>query len=151
MKRTGEIVLTVIGTIFSLLGAIGTAIVTSLVHTDVFREGFEEGYNEGAIQEGYTYDSGEADTVLNVIAGFGWFSVIICVLGLIAGIIALIFLKGNKKPKAAGIILIIAAVIVLVGTFFTGVLISLLFLIAGIMALVRKPPLNEEPTLAVEE
>lgn len=146
MKRTTEIVLTVIGSVFSLLGAIFVAVMTSLIHTDAFREGFQDGYNEG-----YTYDTSESDAVLGVLAGMGWFTVIACVVGLAAGIVAIIFLKGNKKPKAAGIILIIAALIVLIGTVFSGFLVALLFLIAGIMALVRKPPLEEETTYAFEE
>src|SRR5699024_6815484 len=54
--------------------------------------------------------------------------------------ISIYFYIGNKKPKAASIMMIITGVVVGLGTALTGFLPALLFLIAGIVGLVRKPP-----------
>lgn len=137
MKRTAEIVLTVFGLIFSLIGAAFVTFITSLTHLDTFKEGFQEGYNEGG-----AYNSEEADFILNILSGFGWVVTAVYVIGAILGIVAIVFFVGNKKPKAASIIMIITAVIVGLGTILTGFIPALLYLIAGIVGLVRKPPVT---------
>ncbi|MBO1001582.1 DUF4064 domain-containing protein [Pseudogracilibacillus auburnensis] len=143
MKRTGEIVMTVIGLILNVLGAIGFLLLASFLNTDYFRLGFEEGFNDSLAEDGLE-GAFEAGSFLNVIAGFGWFMFFLCLIGVVAGIVALIFFKGNKKPKAAGIILILTSIVILLGTLGTGFFQFILYLIAGIMGLVRKPPLVDE-------
>lgn len=142
MKRTGEIVLTVIGLILNLFGVIGFMFLTSFMNTDLFRQSFEEGFNEGLAEEGME-DALEASSFLSAIAGFGWFLAILSLVGVVAGIIAIVFFRGNKKPKAASIILLISAVVLLIGTVGLGFLPFVVYLIAGIMGLVRKPPIEE--------
>lgn len=143
LKRTAEIVLAVIGLLFTLIGAGFTTFITSLTRLDAFQEGFQEGYYED-LPPG-TYESGEAMFVLNILSGFGWLIVAVYVIGAILGVISLIFFIGNKKPKPASIIMIVAALLVGIGTLITGFVPALLYLIAGIVGLVRKdPPVNEE-------
>lgn len=146
MKRTIEIVLTAIGLLFSLLGAGLTTFLVLMTRLDVFKEGFEEGYYDGAIEG--TYDNSEAAIVLNILSGFGWLVVSMFAIGIILGIISIFFYIGNKKPKAASIILIIGSVIVGIGTVLTGFMPALLYLIAGIIGLVRKPPVEHTDPIA---
>src|SRR5699024_3391528 len=100
--------------------------------------------NEEAIENGLEYNSGEADMVLSFISGLGWTTIIATVIGIILGIIAVFFFMGNKKPKAASILVLIGAVVVLFGTFFSGFLPAVLYAIAGIVGLVRKTPPSDE-------
>ncbi|MEI3607432.1 DUF4064 domain-containing protein [Pseudogracilibacillus sp. SE30717A] len=129
MKRTGEITLIIIGAVLNLLGIIGFGLFTSFSQTDFFLYNVLDGYG-----------SPEELFVINIMTGIGWFLAILSFFALIAGIIALFFFKGNKKPKPASIILIITSVIVLLGTFGMGFFAFLCYLVAGIMGLVRKPP-----------
>src|SRR5690625_4373625 len=102
-----------------------------MTRLDVFKEGFEEGYYDGAIEG--TYDNSEAELLLNILSGFGWLVVAMFAIGIILGIISIFFYIGNKKPKAASIILIIGSVIVGIGTVLIGFMPALLYLIAGII------------------
>jgi len=142
LKRTGEIILTVIGLIFSVFGLISSISMASMMKSNFIVDNFTEGFNEGLAEEGLegTIEAGE---FLNIFAGFGWFLTFISIVGIVVGIIAIIFLKDNKKPKAAGIILIVGSIIILLATIGMGFFSFVLYLIAGIMALVRKAPQND--------
>ena len=96
------------------------------------------------------YGTEEDIFFINIMTGIGWFLSIISLLALIAGIVALLFFKGDKKPKAAGIILIITSVILALGTFMMAFLAALCYLIAGIMGLVRKPPQADQDEIITD-
>lgn len=139
LKRTGEITLTVIGAFLNLIGIGVFGFITVFSHTDFFRLSFSEGFNEGMAEDGME-GAIDATVVLNFLSGIGWALSLLSLLGLVAGIIAIIFFKGNKRPKAASIILIITSAIIVLGTIGMGFFAFLCYLIAGIMGLVRKPP-----------
>src|SRR5699024_12488963 len=77
--------------------------------------------------------------------GLGLFALIVLLVSTILGIIAMYFFIGNKKPVAASVVVIIAAIIVTIGTALAGVVPGVLYLIAGIMGLVRRPPITDTP------
>src|SRR5690625_5912894 len=93
--------------------------MASMMKSNFIVENFTEGFNEGLAEEGLegTIEAGE---FLNIFAGFGWFLTFISIVGIVVGIIAIIFLKDNKKPKAAGIILIVGSIIILLATIGMG-------------------------------
>src|SRR5699024_12457256 len=62
------------------------------------------------------------------------------IIAIITSVISIYFYNGNKKPKADSIMMIITGVVVGLGTALTGFVPALLFLSAGIVGLVRKPP-----------
>ena len=139
MKRTGEIALTIIGAVFNLIGVGIFSLFATFSKTDYFMYNFL-----GA------YGTEEDIFFINIMTGIGWFLSIISLLALIAGIVALLFFKGDKKPKAAGIILIITSVILALGTFMMAFLAALCYLIAGIMGLVRKPPQADQDEIITD-
>lgn len=139
LKRTGEIALTIIGAVFNLIGVGIFSLFTTFSKTDYFMYNFL-----GA------YGTEEDVFFINIMTGIGWFLSIISLLALIAGIVALLFFKGDKKPKAAGIILIITSVILALGTFMMAFLAALCYLIAGIMGLVRKPPQADQDEIITD-
>src|SRR5699024_9309750 len=124
-----------------------TGFITIFFNTDFSRQNFEEGYNEGVMAMGESVNSGEADSVLNIMLTFGWIIIVVFIIAIITSAICMYFYIGNKKPKAGSIMMIITGVEVGLGTDLTGFLPAVLFLIAGIVGLVRKPP--KDP-LAIE-
>ncbi|MCD7033949.1 DUF4064 domain-containing protein [Metabacillus sp. GX 13764] len=140
MKRTLEIVFSIIGAVlFALTSFLGFFFLAIKNIPDL-----EAGLNQALAEDpelaasGLNYEmvQGMLQTGAVVILTFS-------IIGLAAGIIAAILLKGNKKPKTAGIILIAAAVICGGGTFLAGGFASICYLIAGIAALARKPKATE--------
>ena len=101
-------------------------------------EDFQAGLREAA-NDPELADVIDVNTLISSIAAGGWTLLITSLIALILGIIAIVFVKGNKKPKAAGIIFIVTAVVFAVITFGVAIFPGLFFLIAGIMCLARKP------------
>ena len=135
IKRTAEIVLTIIGAILYAISAAGGALLIWLQNNqDLVQEAVEEAEAQGA-----EISMAELNDVLQGIGGSGWMLAIFSVIAIIVGIVAIVFLKGNKKPKPAGIMLIIIAVLSLILLGLSSWIIMLLYLIPGIMALARKP------------
>jgi hypothetical protein len=132
MNRTAEVVMGLIGTLFCVLFA-----VMGFVINDKYSE------EEGAIEQNFSRDPSLSSTDVNDIMGIldsmGLFLVGLGLISTAMAVIALILIKGNRKPKMAGIFFILAALAIGLGTFGAGFLPGLLFFIAGIMALVRKP------------
>ncbi|MED4941972.1 DUF4064 domain-containing protein [Heyndrickxia coagulans] len=134
MKRTAEIILSVIGAVLNGLAAIlvffGTAAMKS------------EGINqmEARMKTDASIPEADFQTALHTIQALGWGIAVVLVIGTAVGIFAAVQLRNNKSPKLSGILLIIGAMLVFFFTVGFGVLPALLYLIAGIMSLVRKPP-----------
>ncbi|WP_058305821.1 DUF4064 domain-containing protein [Gracilibacillus massiliensis] len=134
MKRTVEIVLSIIGAILYLFGAIfGGVISTMDGDNQMIQEMLQE---DPAITQG---DMADVQLFLDGLGTIGIMLVVVSVIGLIAGIVAAILFKGNKKPKAAGIILLVVGVLATIVTVGTGIFAGLFYVIAGIMGLARKP------------
>ncbi|MFG6117070.1 DUF4064 domain-containing protein [Halobacillus sp. MO56] len=136
MKRTAEIVLTVIGVVLYGLIAGMLSIVVNAKDNPEFRESLE-----GTIQQDPEANLEEIN-IDQMIEGIADGAMIIIVTGIVAlliGIVAIYLIKGNKKPKLAGIVLIVTAVIATVITVGVGVVAGLFYIVAGIMGIVRKP------------
>ncbi|MFK4998056.1 DUF4064 domain-containing protein [Bacillus sp. N9] len=134
MKRTGEMTLGIIGIVCSFFMAIfGFALKWASNSEEVKSLILEAAENDPAL------NPGDTDLAFSWLAGAGTSMLIAAIIGIIIGIIAAIFIKGNKKPKVAGILFIVGAVLIAIISFLTGFLPALLYLIAGIMCLVRKP------------
>src|SRR5699024_10015038 len=135
IKRTAEIVLTIIGAILYAISAAGGALLIWLQNIqDLVQEAVEEAEAQGA-----EISMAELNDVLQGIGGSGWMLAIFSVLAIIVEIVVTVFLKGNKKPKHEGIMLIIIAVLSLILLCLSSWIIMLLYLIPRIMALARKP------------
>lgn len=148
MKRTGEIVLGVIGSIFNVIGIIVLLFVligaSGFMNSPDFEIFMEQIQME--IQNDPTLSPEEAqiaaDTMPAIFEGigvFGWILLIALIISLILAVIAIVKISKNSSPKAAGALFIIAGI-------FAGILslTSILFYIAAIMCFVRKPPVQDE-------
>lgn len=131
MKRTGEIVFTVIGILLFGILIFGSATYLSADSGEIqqlFEEVLQdEGTNEVSVEDlSQTFESA-ATTML-----------IVSIVSVILGLISIFLLVGNKKPKIAGVILLITAIGGTFLTMFFGIFGGVVYLVAGIMALVRK-------------
>ncbi|MFY4773699.1 DUF4064 domain-containing protein [Metabacillus sp. RGM 3146] len=139
MKRTAEIIFAIIGAVLYLITFVLSILMLGLKNSP----SFEQGVNEAIKKDPALSDANVTfESISKIVQTFSTFVAISAFIGLVLGILAIIFLKGNKKPKAAGILLIAGGVVTTVGSigfsFFGGVA----YLIAGIIALVRKPKVS---------
>ncbi|MGD6803756.1 DUF4064 domain-containing protein [Rossellomorea aquimaris] len=132
VKRTGEIVMGVIGIILSALFAVMGFILNA--NSGAMQEMVEEEFSQDP-----TLTAEDTNFILQSMESVGPFLIGLGLISSILGLIAVLLIKGNKKPVIAGILFILAALVVGLGTVGAGFLPGILFLIAGIMAFVRKP------------
>lgn len=132
MKRTGEIVLIAIGLVL--------AVVTTFVGSILKSAETNQEIHDIMMQSLADIDASQAEIndVFQMINDVGPKIFIGSIILMVIGAISIVLLIGNKNPKVAGILLIAGTVILGIytqlGIFLTGIF----FLIAGIMALVRK-------------
>ncbi|MFG6118875.1 MULTISPECIES: DUF4064 domain-containing protein [Thalassobacillus] len=136
MKRTAEIVVTSIGiALFGLIAGMLGIVLNAKDNPD-FRNTLE-----GTIQQDPEANLEEVniDQMIEGIADGAMVIIITAVIALLAGIWAIYMLKGNKKPKLAGILLIVIAVMATIVTIGVAVVAGLFYIIAGVLSIVRKP------------
>ncbi|HSI65990.1 MAG TPA: DUF4064 domain-containing protein [Planococcus sp. (in: firmicutes)] len=135
MKRTAEIVLGIIGALgYAFMAALGGFMLWMQNNRDVMEE-----MMTGTGDPTTDFSMEEFEAMMDVIGTGGWVLILSALAAIVLGIVAMILLKGDKKPMIAGIIFIAAAAIVAFITAGVGILAGLFYLIAGILCLVRKP------------
>ncbi|MEN2769241.1 DUF4064 domain-containing protein [Ornithinibacillus xuwenensis] len=138
MKRTAEITLGIIGTVFYVFSVLLGALRIWMENN----KGFLYDYLVDN-QDEFALTQGDLDMIQEMfdrsLASGGILLVIMPILAIILGIVAMVLLKGNKNPIAAGIIFIATGVVYVIVTIGGGILSGILFLIAGILCLTRKP------------
>ncbi|CDQ21478.1 DUF4064 domain-containing protein [Halobacillus karajensis] len=139
MKRTVEIVLTIIGMVLFGLPVLVSSILLNTKDNPQVKQELENFMNSPEMQMEGQESMPEISQMIDAMGSFGMFVLIAALIAIGLGILSALFLKGNKKPKAAGIILIVTAIIFTFATVFIGVFGGAVYLIAGIVALVRKP------------
>ncbi|GGH76829.1 putative Tic20 family protein [Pullulanibacillus pueri] len=128
MKRTGEFILSIIALIINGLSLLGGLSFKKL-STNTLEDQLQTSGTELSKQD--------IHDMVAAMNHLGSYLIILASISIILAIIALVCLQGNKKPKLAGLFLIIAAVssIITVVPF-------ILYLIAGILALIKRPKGN---------
>ncbi|GEP83603.1 membrane protein [Staphylococcus piscifermentans] len=125
IKRTAEHILTWIGVGLSAIGLLLIGLVLPFMSADSFIQGMQEG--DGNI----TYE--DATMTASLFQNVGIFVLILGLITLVIAIIGGVFI--NKNAKTAGILILIAGVISLLGNW----VVAILWIIAGILLLVKKP------------
>ncbi|WP_226037726.1 DUF4064 domain-containing protein [Aquibacillus saliphilus] len=142
MRRTGEIVLGIIGALlYGFLVALGGVMIWLSKSEGLLQDIFDEMTREFEPGQGV----GNFDGFVDTLSSGGWFFLIVSVIAVILGIVSIILIKGNKMPRIAGIIFIITAVVGSVITVGFGIIAGIFYLIAGIMCLARKEQKVVEP------
>lgn len=122
IKRTAEKILAWIGVGFQVLVIVAFAVMLWGLNTQ-----------PDTLDEIAQRDGDESALVLKFISSLGLIGTVGSVILLILGIVGAVLI--NKHEKASGILLLIAGILALLINWITG----LLWIIAGIMLLVRKP------------
>lgn len=136
MKRTAEIVLGIIGALgFAFMAALGGFMLWMQNNRDLIESEMTTGTGDPTTD----FSMEEFEAAMDMLSAGGWILLASAIAAIVLGIVAMVLLKGNKKPVIAGIIFIVTAVIVSIITTGAGVIAGLFYLIAGIMCLVRKP------------
>ncbi|MRN63852.1 DUF4064 domain-containing protein [Staphylococcus saprophyticus] len=138
MKRTIERVLTWIGIVLQILGVVLMAVLIPMMGNGEVKEAFISQMMQE--DSSFTYEDG--NTIFSTFSGLLTTGLVLGIILLIIALIAVFLI--SKKAKVAGVLLIIAGVISFLGNWINAVL----WLVAGIMLLVRKP---KEPIYDKEE
>ncbi|WP_226585497.1 DUF4064 domain-containing protein [Halobacillus litoralis] len=149
MKRTAEIVLTVIGIVLFGLPVLLSSILLNTKDNPQVRQELENFMNSPEMKMEGQASTMSISQIMDAMGSFAMFVLIAAIIAIALGILSVLFLRGDKKPKAAGIILIVTAVIMTFATVGMGIFGGAAYLIAGIVALVRKKkkPVVEEGTI----
>ncbi|MFM1654182.1 DUF4064 domain-containing protein [Brevibacillus sp. B_LB10_24] len=135
MKRTGEIVLNIMGTATSLI-----MVVIGLVF--LYRKDNEAYLNYLHAN----WSDSEVAATLDQMNQAGTMWVLPGIIGAALGIIAMILLKGKGSQKLTGWMLMIVSVAVCMISVF-GCIPAMFFILAGIMALVRNPNVRQKQAI----
>ncbi|PAD20297.1 DUF4064 domain-containing protein [Terribacillus saccharophilus] len=130
LKRTAEKVLAIIGAIVFLITAVMTTVQVATYDPEAAREQILE---SGVDQ---TVDTG---MIADIAGSIGIFVIIVSVISAILGIVAAVRLKTDRKQTGIGIMLIIVALVGSIGTFLSGFIGGMVYIIAGVMVLARRP------------
>lgn len=133
MSRVVEIVFSVIGIVLFLIVSVGSSFVLALPQDN---QDVQDGFQQAIDKSNITNIS--ASEMASAVNDGALYLLIVTLICTILGIVSIIYLKGNKKPKLAGGILIVTAILGTVATFVLGIFGGIAYLIAGIIALVRK-------------
>ena len=128
MKRIVEVIL-------AILGILSYGLVIALGGLMFFLRN-----NEEFLKEFSSNGADDLETVVKIMSTGGTMFIIASILAIILGIIAIFMIKGNKRPKGAGTIFIVTAVLVAIITAGIGIIPGIFYFIAGLMCFVRKPP-----------
>lgn len=142
MKRTGEIILTSIGVGLNAIASLIIGLIMFLSRSGNFMEEFKEIFLEQAASTGVDVSAADADMVLDLIGSIGWFAFALFVIFTILGGVAIYFYVGNKKSLAASLIVLITGAVIMFAATFIGVIPGLLYIIAGVVGLIRRDPIE---------
>ncbi|EHS1893634.1 DUF4064 domain-containing protein [Listeria monocytogenes] len=144
IKRTGEIVLAIIGLVLSLLAQAFIAIIGLLmISGSKGKEGLTTFYNnyyktmtEWEIPKKEVPDP---DRVLDFVQTLSWTALTGGLITLALGIFGIYYIFKNTKPVFAGYLFLAAGVVSLLSTALISFIPALLFIVAAILCFVRKP------------
>jgi len=113
------------------------------VHDDEMATDLYEQYLEDAsVEEVAEEDLSTYDEFVEALRTAGIIIIVLAVITVIVGIVSVLLLRNDKRPKIAGVILLAAGIFIGFLQFFIALVASLFYVIAGLMALFRKPKIS---------
>ncbi|MBC1488772.1 DUF4064 domain-containing protein [Listeria sp. FSL L7-1485] len=147
IKRTGEVVLAIIGLVFSVLMQAAIATIGFLmVNGSKANEGLTTYYNN-YYQTMAKWDISkseipDADRVLDFVHTLSWVALSGGIITLILGIVGIFYIVNNKKPVLSVFLFLLAGIVSLVSTVLIGFFPALIFVVAAMLCFIRKPKSN---------
>ena len=84
------------------------------------------------------------DEFVETLRTAGMIIIVIAIITVIIGIVSVLLLKNDKRPKIAGILLLIVGIFIGFLQFFVALMASVFYIVSGLMALFRKPKISLE-------
>ncbi|HHU20509.1 MAG TPA: DUF4064 domain-containing protein [Bacilli bacterium] len=142
INRKIEIFLVIMGmAVFFFFGITRAAMIN--VHDDEMATDLYEQYLEDAsVEEVAEEDLSTYDEFVEALRTAGIIIIVLAVITVIVGIVSVLLLRNDKRPKIAGVILLAAGIFIGFLQFFIALVASLFYVIAGLMALFRKPKIS---------
>ncbi|GAA4069949.1 DUF4064 domain-containing protein [Amphibacillus indicireducens] len=142
INRKIEIFLVIMGmAVFFFFGVTGATMIN--VHDDEMATDLYEQYLEDAsVEEVAEEDLSTYDEFVEALRTAGIIIIVLAVITVIVGIVSVLLLRNDKRPKIAGVILLAAGIFIGFLQFFIALVASLFYVIAGLMALFRKPKIS---------
>ncbi|MBF2398076.1 DUF4064 domain-containing protein [Listeria marthii] len=144
IKRTGEIVLAIIGLIFSVLTQAAIAIIGLLMTSgskgkDGLATFYNNYYQTMTEREIPKSEIPDPDRVLNFVQTLSWTTLTGGLITLALGGFGIYYIMKNKKPAFAGYLFLAAGIVSLLSTAMITFIPAILLIVAAILCFVRKP------------
>ncbi|WP_158591809.1 DUF4064 domain-containing protein [Oceanobacillus halophilus] len=132
MKRTGEMLFSIIGVVMFIFLLMGSILLFGSVQSNAETKDLVQQFIQ---DEQITAVS--VDQVVAFLENGTLYFVIVSLISIILGVVSIILLKRNQTPETAGKLLIITGIFSTLLTLFLGIFGGVAFLIAGIMIIAR--------------
>ncbi|MCD2252977.1 DUF4064 domain-containing protein [Listeria marthii] len=144
IKRTGEIVLAIIGLIFSVLTQAAIAIIGLLMTSgskgkDGLATFYNNYYQTMTEREIPKSEIPDPDRVLNFVQTLSWTTLTGGLITLALGGFGIYYIMKNRKPVFAGYLFLAAGIVSLLSTALITFIPAILLIVAAILCFVRKP------------
>ncbi|AIZ62067.1 DUF4064 domain-containing protein [Bacillus safensis] len=130
MKRKGEKIMGIISIVLNAIGVGFGALILSVGPS------FYDEINEVLKEEGETLP---IETLQASVHAFGTQFMVVSAIAAVLSIVGVIFLKTDRRAVLSGILFLVSAVTLLIGTVGLAFVPMVLLFIIGLMSLIRKP------------
>ncbi|MCY7732111.1 DUF4064 domain-containing protein [Bacillus safensis] len=130
MKRKGEKIMGIISIVLNAIGIGFGALILSVGPS------FYDEINEVLKEEGETLP---IETLQASVHAFGTQFMVVSAIAAVLSIVGVIFLKTDRRAVLSGILFLVSAVTLLIGTVGLAFVPMVLLFIIGLMSLIRKP------------
>lgn len=130
IKRKGEKVMGIISIILSVIGVGFGAMLVSMDSS------FYDKFNEILKEQGETLP---IETLEASVHAFGIQFMVVSAIAAVLTIVGVIFLKTDRRAVLSGILFLVSAVTLLIGTVGLAFVPMILLFVIGLMSLIRKP------------
>ncbi|WP_226567297.1 DUF4064 domain-containing protein [Bacillus stratosphericus] len=130
IKRKGEKVMGIISIVLNVIGVGFGALMLSM------DQSFFDQFNEVLQEEGETLP---IETLQASVHAFGIQFMVVSSIGAVLTIVGVIMLKTDRRAVLSGILFLVSAITLLIGTVGLAFVPMILLLIIGLMSLIKKP------------
>lgn len=140
INRKIEIFLVIMGmAVFFFFGITGATMINVHDDDEMATDLYEQYLEDATAEEVAAEDLSTYDEFVEALRTAGVIIIVLAVVTVIVGIVSVLLLRNDKRPKIAGIILLVVGIFIGFLQFFIALIASLFYIIAGLMAVFRKP------------
>ena len=145
INRKAEIFLIIMGmAVFFFFGVTGATMINVHDDDETAMELYEQYLDDEVAIEAGDEEIATYDEFVETLRTAGMIIIVIAIITVIIGIVSVLLLKNDKRPKIAGILLLIVGIFIGFLQFFVALMASVFYIVSGLMALFRKPKISLE-------